>query len=146
MDTSKTAIVRNIIRVLGGVCGLGAAATAFIFGFIPLGDGTGLCMASRVLAIIMFVIAIALLAFDLITKAFSPTSSLIGAGVGLIGFIGNFIIAPASTDEGILEYAITHMESLTEIDTTQLSVGRYMIIFAGVVFISHAIKCFKSGT
>lgn len=146
MDQSKAAKIRTIIRLLGCVCGVGAAATALIFGFIPLGDATGLCMVSRVLAIIMFVIAIAVLVFDLIAKAFSPLSSLIGAGIGLIGFIGNFIIAPASTYKGVLQYALTHMESLTEVDTTQLSVGRYMIIFAGVVFISHVIKCFKSGT
>ena len=149
MNMEQANKIRKILRLLGCVCALGAVITAFIFGFIPtLEDGLGVCMASRVFAIILFVIAIALLVFDLVTKAFSPLPSAIGAGIGLIGFIGNFVIAPASTYAGAVKYALTHIKNYAslDLDTTQLSIGRYMILLAGLLTISYTFKCFKSGT
>ena len=146
MDVFKADKIRKAIRLAACACGLGAAATAFIFGILTLEKVTGLCMTARVLAIIMFVCSVGVLVFDLITKAFSPVASGIGAAFGLIGFIGNFLVAPASTMLGLLKYSLAHMKSLTEIDTTQLSIGRYMIILAGVLTISYNFKCFKSGT
>lgn len=151
MNMEQANKIRKIIRLLGCACALGAVITAFIFGFIPNLDdklSVGVCMASRVFAIILFVIAIVLLVFDLVTKAFSPIPSGIGAGIGLIGFIGNFVISPASTMEGVFKYALTHIKNYTtfDLDTTQLSIGRYMILVAGLFWISYTSKCFKSGT
>lgn len=148
MNMEQANKIRKIIRLLGCVCALGAVITAFIFGFIPtLEDGLGVCMAARIFAIVLFVISIVLLVFDLVTKAFSPLASGMGAGLGLIGFIGNFVIAPASTYAGALKYALTHIKNASfDLDTTQLSIGRYMIILAGVLTISYTFKCFKSGT
>lgn len=148
MNIETASKIRKIIRILGCVCALGALITAFVFGVIPtLEDGIGVCMAARVFAIIMFVISIVLLAFDIITKAFSPVTSAIGAVIGLVGFIGNFVIAPASTYAGALKYALTHIKnSALDLDTTQLSIGRYMILLAGLLWISYTSKCFKSGT
>lgn len=146
MDMNNANKYRMIIRIIGIICAAGAAITAFIFRMKPV-ETTGACMASRIFAIALFVAAAGLLVFDLATKAFAPTAAVIGLVIALIGFIGNFVVAPGSSYMGLLEYTLTHVNStFTDVDTTQLEIGSYMVMAAGVFSISWNLKCMKTGT
>lgn len=104
-------------------------------------------MVSRIFAIAILVCAVGLLVFDLVTKAFHPSAALIGLGLALIGFIGNFIIAPGSTQDGMWAYILNHTNLATgKIEATQLNIGAYMILASGFFTISYYTKCMKSGT
>lgn len=153
MDANKANILRNIVRVLGCVFAGVAAITAFVFRNIKSIDSveavkriSTLCMVARIFAIAMFVSAVVLLVLDLVTKAAPLSVSGIGAGISLIGFVGNFIIAPASTQIGFMAYIAEHANLVTgKFNATQLNMGAYMIVAAGVFLISYNAKCMKSG-
>ena len=145
MDTKKAMIIRNVIRVLGCICAVGAIITAALFRYNPV-ESTGACMASRIFAFAMFVIAVVLLVFDFATKTFSPTTSAIGLGIALVGFIGSFVVAPGSSLASLSVYAAEHLNSTrTDVDTTQLELGSYMVLAAGIFALSYNIRCMKTG-
>lgn len=153
MDANKTNIIRNVIRILGCVFAAVAAITAFVFRNIKSIDSveaikriSTLCMVARIFAIAMFVTAVGALVFDLVTKAFPIKSGAIGLVVALIGFIGSFIIAVASTPLGFSAYILEHTNAVTrKIDATQLNIGAYMILASALCTISYNAKCMKSG-
>lgn len=153
MDANKANIIRKIIRILGCVFAVVAAITAFVFRNIKSIDSveavkriSTLCMVARIFAIAMFVSAVGVLVFDLVTKAFPIKGSAIGLVIALIGFIGNFIIAVASTPLGFSAYILEHANILTgKLDATQLDIGSYMILASGIFTISYNGKCMKTG-
>ncbi len=154
MEGNKVNVIRNVIRILGCVFAVVAAITAFVFRRIKqinsidaIRNMSTLCMVARIFAIAMFASAVVLLVIDLVTKAAPPSVSGIGAGISLIGFVGNFIIAPASTQIGFSAYIMKHLNIVTgKFNAAQLNIGAYMIVAAGVFLISYNAKCIKSGT
>lgn len=140
MDQNKL-IIRNVIRVIGIVAAVVAAITAFIFRKLETNVNAfiGCCVAARIGAIVLFAAAIAFLIFDIVTKAYPISIGAGGLGLAAIAFVGNFLIAPASSALGLLKYAVTHMS------TTQLAVGSYMVLAAGVLYASYSIGCMKKG-
>lgn len=146
--------MRNVIRIISCIFAAVAAITAFVFRTIKTINSTdtirnmsALCMVARIAAIAMFVGSIVLLVYDVVTKSAPLTISGPGAGISLIGFIGNFIVAPASTQLGFSAYIMKHLNIVTgKFNATQLNIGAYMIVAAGVLLISYNAKCIKSGT
>ena len=154
MDASKANIIRKIIRIFGCIFAGVAGIMAFVFRNIKSIDSieavsriSTLCMVARIFAIAMFVSAVGVLVFDLVTKAFPLSSGAIGVVIALIGFIGNFIIAVGSTPEGMWSYILSHANIVTgKLEATQLNIGAYMILASGIFTISYNAKCMKSGT
>lgn len=140
MDVFKADKIRKAIRTVTLICALGAAVTAFIFRVTQLRNGIGVCMTSRVFAILTFVLTVGLLVFDFATKAFSPQAAGIAAIGGAVMFIGNFIVAPASTVLGLAMYAINHLDG----DVASLSAGSYMILVGGVFVIGWTLRAMKN--
>lgn len=153
MDMKKANIIRNVIRVLGFIFAAVAAILSFVFRKIDRIDDmdaisrlSTMCMISRICIILMFACAVVLLVFDLVTKQFPISSSGIGLAIALVGFIGNFIIAVASTASGFWTYIITHANISGEVTMTQLNIGSYMILASGAFWIAYNAKFMKSGT
>lgn len=154
MEISKANVIRKVIRILSCVFAAVAAILAFVFrrieridDFDAIGRMSTMCMVARICAIAMFVCAVGLLVFDLVTKSFPLSSSAIGLAIALVGFIGNFIIAVASSQVGFYGYLLAHANVVTgEVSMTQLNIGSYMILASGVFLISYNAKCMKSGT
>lgn len=154
MDISKANNIRKVIRILSCVFAAVAAILAFVFRRInriddleAVGRMSTMCMVARICAIAMFVCAAGLLIFDLVTKQFPISSSGVGLAIALVGFIGNFIIAVASTQLGFYAYLLEHANLVTgKVTMTQLNIGSYMILASGVFLISYNAKCMKSGT
>lgn len=154
MDMKKANIIRNVIRVLGFIFAAVAAILSFVFRKIDRIDDMAtisrlstMCMISRICIILMFACAIVLLVFDLVTKQFPISSSGIGLAIALVGFIGNFIIAVASTSSGFFMYIMEHANLVTgKVTMTQLNIGSYMILASGVFWIAYNAKFMKSGT
>lgn len=154
MDITKANVIRKIIRILSCILAAVAAVLAYVFRKIERIDDleavsrmSTMCMVARICAIATFVFAVGILLFDLATKTFPAKSSAIGAVIALVGFIGNFIIAVASTSSGFLVYIMEHANIVTgKVTMTQLNIGSYMILASGVFLISYNAKCMKSGT
>lgn len=154
MDVNKANGIRKLIRILCCVFGVVAAVLALVFRKIKtiedldaISRMSTMCMVARICAILMFVCAVGLLIFDLVTKEFPISSSAVGAVIALVGFIGNFVIAVASNSESFLGYIAQHLSLATgEITMTQLNIGSYMILISALVLISYNAKCIKSGT
>ena len=144
MDNNNALKVRAIIRIVACVFAAGATVTAFIFRMKPAAS-TGACMISRICAIAMFVAMVGAVILAFATKTFSPAFDGGGLVIALIGFIGNFIVAPGSTKLGLVEYVLTHMKSMTDVDTTQLEIGSYMVMLSGLLMISFTIRSIKKG-
>lgn len=154
MEISKANNIRKVIRILSCIFAAVAAILAFVFRRIEriddlaaIGRMSTMCMVARICAIVMFVCAAGLLVFDLVTKSFPLSSSVVGLVIALVGFIGNFIIAVASTQGGFYAYLLTHTNLVTgKVTMTQLNIGSYMILASGIFLISYNAKCMKSGT
>lgn len=154
MDRSKIAVIRNVIRVFGFVCGGVAALLALVFGRIKriddldaVGRMSTMCMIARICIIAMFVLAAALLVIDLVTKQFPISASGVGFVIALVGFIGNFIIAAASTKLGFATYIFENTNAVTGMITmTRLNIGTYMIMASGAFWIAYNAKFMKNGT
>lgn len=145
MDSNQSLKIRAIIRIACCIFALGATVTAFIFRMNPV-ETTGACMISRICVIIMFAAMVGSCVLAFATKSFSPQIDGIPFIISLVGFIGNFIVAPGSTDAGLFKYALTHINStLTDVDTTQLEIGSYMVMLAGILMISYTIRSMKKG-
>lgn len=146
--------MRNVIRIICCVFAAVAAITAFVFrriksidSFDAVRNMSTLCMVARICAIAMFVGSVVLLVLDIVRKTAPPSVSGIGAGISLIAFVGNFIIAPASTQIGFMAYITAHANFVTgKFNAAQLNIGAYMIVAAGVFLISYNAKCIKTGT
>lgn len=136
MDSNKALKYRAIIRIVCCVFALGAAVTAFIF---RLNLSTGACLISRICAIAMFVCMVGATVLAFATKTFSPKFDGVGLVIALVGFIGNFLVAPGSSLISLAVYALTHTSA------TQLEVGSYMVMAAGIFMISYTVKAIKSG-
>lgn len=153
MDITKANVIRKVIRILSCVSAAVAAVLAYVFRKIErindleaVSRMSTMCMVARICAIATFVFAVGILLFDLATKTFPAKSSAIGAVIALVGFIGNFIIAVASTSNGFLMYIMEHANLSGKVTMTQLNIGSYMILASGVFLISYNAKCMKSGT
>ncbi len=153
MDITKANVIRKVIRILSCVSAAVAAVLAYVFRKIErindleaVSRMSTMCMVARICAIATFVFAVGILLFDLATKTFPAKSSAIGAVIALVGFIGNFIIAVASTSSGFLMYIMEHANLSGKVTMTQLNIGSYMILASGVFLISYNAKCMKSGT
>lgn len=154
MDINKANVIRKVIRILSCVFAAVAALLAYVFRKIDKIDDldaisrmSTMCMVARICAIAVFVFAAGLLIFDLVTKSFPISSSGIGLVIALIGFIGNFIIAVASTSNGFMMYISEHGNLVTgKVTMTQLNIGSIMILASGILLICYNAKCLKSGT
>lgn len=149
MDSNQALKIRGFIRIGCCILGLGAAITGFLYRIMmitKIEEVTGLCMIARICAIIMFVAALGAVILAVVSKTFSPKIDGVALIIALVGFIGNFVIAPGSTLKGIVAYELTHIDfsSLT-VDATQLDIGAYMIILSGILMISYTIKSMKNG-
>lgn len=143
MDGNQSLKIRAIIRIACCVFALVATVTAFLFRMAPV-DNTGACMISRICVIVMFVLMVGACALAFATKSFSPQIDGIPFIISLVGFIGNFIVAPGSSQKALFKYALTHVNStLTDVDTTQLEIGSYMVMLAGILMISYTVRAFK---
>ena len=143
MDSNQSLKIRAIIRIACCVFGLVAAITAFLFRLAPV-DNTGACMISRICVIIMFIATVGACVLAFATKSFSPQIDGIPLIIALVGFIGNFLVAPGSSDKALLKYAVTHINStFTDVDTTQLEIGSYMVMLAGILMISYTVRSLK---
>ena len=138
MDSNNALKYRAIIRIVCCVFAAGATITAFIFRMKPL-ESTGACMISRICAIAMFVCMVGAAVLAFATKTFSPQFDGIGLIIGLVGFIGNFLVAPGSSLAALVVYALTHP------DATQLEIGSYMVMAAGIFMISYTVRAIKNG-
>ena len=136
MDSNNALKYRAIIRIVCCVFALGATITAFIF---RVNLNTGACMISRICAIAMFVCMVGAGVLAFVTKTFSPKFDGVGLIIALVGFIGNFLVAPGSSVLGLVTYAFTHTSA------TQLEVGSYMVMASGIFMISYTVKAMKSG-
>lgn len=151
MDNNNALKIRGILRIVCCIFAAGAVVTAFIYRVMmrtKADEITGLCMISRICAIAMFVIAVIAVILAVLSKTFVPKIDGSALVIALVGFIGNFVIAPGSTLEGLAKYVIKHIKSLTQgtFDGTQLDIGAYMIMLSGVLMISYTIKQMKSGS
>lgn len=153
MDQNKL-VIRNVIRIIGIVAGAAAAIAAFIFRAIAASFNTssGLeslmksfnslitaCNVARVCAIVFFVLAIAFVVYDAVAKAFPISIGAIGLVIAAVAFVGNFIMAPASSLDALVSYAMLHG------DLTVLDIGSYMVIAGGVFYASYHGSCIKKG-
>ena len=139
MDSNQSLKIRAIIRIVCCIFGLGAAVTAFIFRMKPL-ESTGACMISRICAIAMFVGMVVAAVLALVTKTFTPQFDGAGLAIGLVGFIGNFLVAPGSSLLSLAVYAVTHTSA------TSLEVGSYMVMLSGILMISYTVRSVKKGS
>ena len=153
MDITKANVIRKVIRILSCVSAAVAAVLAYVFRKIEritdleaVSRMSTMGRVARICARATFVFAVGILLFDLATKTFPAKSSAIGAVIALVGFIGNFIIAVASTSSGFLMYIMEHANLSGKVTMTQLNIGSYMILASGVFLISYNAKCMKSGT
>ena len=143
MNSDQSLKIRAIIRIVCCIFALVATVTAFLFRMAPV-ENTGACMISRICVIVMFVLMVGACVLAFATKSFSPQIDGIPFIISLVGFIGNFIVAPGSTEAGLFKYAFTHVNStLTDVDTTQLEIGSYMVMLAGILMISYTIRAVK---
>lgn len=150
MDNNNALKIRGILRILACILAAGATVTAFIYRVLMRTKAdqiTGLCMIARICAIAMFAAMAAAVIVALVSKSFSPKIDGAAFVVALIGFIGNFIIAPGSTLLGLGTYVITHIKDYARgtFDGTQLDIGAYMIMLSGILLISYTVKNIKSG-
>lgn len=106
MDMNKANKFRIIFRVVGCLFALVAAITAFIFRRMTDDPFTmvKVCKVARFCSIALFVAAVGLVVFDVVAKAFSPKAAMIALVLALIGFIGNFIVSPASSEVSFAVY------------------------------------------
>lgn len=152
MDQNKL-VIRNVIRIVGIIAGAGAAIAGFIFRTIvdnleKLDNANPIiasCVAARICAIVLFVVAAAFLIFDIITKAYPISISAAGLGLAAIAFVGNFIISPASSTLGLTSYVVSHMVGFTKFNASSLFIGSYLVIAGGFFFASYNIGCIKKG-
>lgn len=152
MDQNKL-VIRNVIRIAGIVAGAGAAIAGFIFRIMldnveHLTEPNGIiaaCVAARICAIVLFAVAAAFLIFDIISKAYPISIGAAGLGLAAIAFIGNFIIAPASSLLGFAGYVLSHMVGLTKFNASSLFIGSYLVIAGGFFFASYNVGCIKKG-
>lgn len=143
MNSDQSLKIRAIIRIVCCIFALGATVTAFVFRMNPV-ETTGACMISRVCVIVMFVLMVGACGLALATKSFSPQMDGIPLIIALVGFIGNFLVAPGSTMGGLIKYTFTHINStMTDVDTTQLEIGSYMVMLAGILMISYTVKSIR---
>lgn len=142
MDQNKI-IIRNVIRVLGIIAGAVAGIAALVFRRLEtnLDAFIGLCVVARIAAIVLFVAAIAFLVCDIMLKAYPISIGAIGLLLAAIAFVGNFLIAPASSMSSFIVYALQHMDG----KATQLDVGSYMVLAGGVFYASYSAGCMKQG-
>ena len=150
MDNNGALKIRGAIRILCCIFAGGAVITAFLYRIMMRSKAdqiTGLCMIARICAIAMFVGVAVAAVIALVSKTFSPKIDGVAIIAGVIGFIGNFVIAPGSTLMGIYMYALSHVKDVYKgtFDGTQLDIGAYMIILAGVLLISYTVKAIKDG-
>lgn len=152
MDQNKL-VIRNVIRIAGIIAGAGAIIAGFIFRVV-LNNSENLqksdpiiasCVVARICAIVLFAAAAAFLIFDVVTKAYPISISAAGLGVATIAFVGNFIMAPASSKLGLVGYVVSHMVGLTKFNATTLFIGSYLVIAGGFFFASYSISCIKKG-
>lgn len=150
MDNNNALKIRGIIRIIACIFAAGATVTAFIYRVLMRSRAdqiTGLCMIARICAIAMFVAMLGAVIIALVSKSFSPKIDGAAFVIALIGFIGNFVIAPGSTLMGLGIYVLSHIKDLYQgtFDGTQLDIGAYMIMLSGILLISYTVKNIKSG-
>lgn len=146
MDMNKANKFRIIFRVVGCLFALVAAITAFIFRRMTDDPFTmvKVCKVARFCSIALFVAAVGLVVFDVVAKAFSPKAAMIALVLALIGFIGNFIVSPASSEVSFAVYLFDLMAKGAK-NATQIDIGSYMILASGVFYISFSFNCMKRG-
>lgn len=149
MDNNNALKIRAILRIVCCICAAGAVITAFIYRVLlktKAEEITGLCMISRICAIAMFAIAVIAVILAVMSKTFVPKIDGSALVIALVGFIGNFIVAPGSTVNGIIAFELKHVNwSTMTFNGTQLEVGAYMIMLSGILMISYTAKQMKSG-
>ena len=142
-------VARNVLRVIGCIAGGAAALCAVIFRILLKSSPENcmtMCVIARITSIVLFALAVVIVVYDLITK-FPITSSLAGLGMSALGFIGQFLIAPASNLLSLMTFQLAHVKpDGLHYDSFQLEIGSYLIILAGVATISYHAKNMKSGT
>ena len=149
MDNNNALKIRGILRIVCCIFAAGAVVTAFIYRVMlrtKAEEITGLCMISRICAIVMFVLAAGAVGLAFATKSFSLKIDGSAFVIALVGFIGNFVVAPGSTKNGIVAFELKHVNwSTLTFNGTQLEVGAYMIMLSGILMISYTVKQMKSG-
>lgn len=149
MDNNNALKIRAILRIVCCIFAAGAVITAFIYRVLlktKAEEITGLCMISRICAIAMFAIAVIAVILAVMSKTFVPKIDGSALVIALVGFIGNFVVAPGSTQAGILLFELKHVNwSTMTFNGTQLEVGAYMIMLSGILMISYTAKQMKSG-
>ena len=150
MDNNNALKIRAILRIVCCIFAAGAVVTAFIYRVLMRTQAdkvTGLCMISRICAIAMFAIAVIAVILALVSKTFVPKIDGSALVIALVGFIGNFVVAPGSTLIGLGIYVLSHVKSVTQgtFDGTQLEIGAYLIMISGILMISYTAKQMKSG-
>lgn len=103
------------------------------------------CVVARICSIALFVIAAAFLIFDVIAKAYPISIGAAGLGLAALAFVGNFIIAPASSLMSFAVYAVSHSVGFNKFNASSLFIGSYLVIVGGLGFASYHIGCFKKG-
>lgn len=155
MDTNKI-IIRNIIRVIGIIAGAVAGFASLIFRRLEnAGDAMFiLCTVARIGAIALFVCAAAFMIYDIVMKAYPISIGAIGLVLGVVAFIGSFLIAPACSLDAMAAYVQKHSAGITtqaqvtamaEKLATQVSIGSWMIAAGGIFFASYSGGCMKQG-
>lgn len=148
MDNNNALKIRAILRIVCCIFAAGAVVTAFIYRVLLRSQAekvTGLCMISRICAIAMFAVAVIAVVLALVSKTFVPKIDGSALVIALVGFIGNFVVAPGSTLASLVVFELAHLKNLTQFDGTQLEIGAYMIMLSGVLMISYTAKQMKSG-
>lgn len=148
MDSNTALKIRGYIRILCCILAAGATITAFIYRVMMRTQAekiTGLCMIARIFIIVMFVAAAGAAVLALVSKTFSPKIDGSALVIALVGFIGNFVIAPGSTLKSLVIFEATHIKNMMYFDGTQLDIGAYMIMLSGILMISYTVKQMKSG-
>lgn len=149
MDSYYALKIRGILRIICCVFAGCATVIASIFRAMMKTkalEATGLCMASRICAIVMFVTAVGAAAMAYVARSFSSKSDGSIAIMALIGFIGNFLVRPASTKAMLMVFQVNHIIKGTFLyNTTQLRIGAYMIILSGLATVSYTVRAIKSG-
>lgn len=147
MDPNQSLKIRGIIRILGCLFAAGAIVTAFLYRAMlstKAEEITGICMVARICAIAMFVAMAVAVVVALVSKSFAFNIDGVAFVAALLGFIGNFIVAPGSTVDGIVQFEIDHLNYMDfTFDATQLQIGAYMIMLGGIVLISITISALK---
>ena len=149
MDGNQALKIRGYIRIVCCILAAGAAITAFIYRTMlktKAEEITGICMISRICIIAMFVAAVGAVVLALLSKTFSPKIDGSAFVISLVGFIGNFVIAPGSTLKGIVRFEAAHIKNMIYFDGTQLNIGAYMIILSGILMISYTVNQMKNGS